>query len=148
MTLSNIATFELQLLRAVAALYAQHPKPVNMGSLRILAPHIEAGDPDYNIRVEEAAGTLRWLHRNGIVIGDLHAGEDIASIGDAQLSLAAYVKLRATEGGGGKTLGRIAIETLASGTEQEIAAIAALVVQRLCGRESAFRRVNASPTSW
>ena len=131
---SNIDKFELQVLRAMAALYAEHPKSLNLGCAQILVPYPNMNDPDYNVRMEEAAGTVRWLHRNGIVAGDLDDGGDIAVIGVAQLSLVAYAKLRAEEGSAGKSLGQIAIETLKKGKKDDMAAISAHIVERMCER--------------
>ncbi len=142
MTQDNIATFELQALRVMATLYTEHPRVSHVVCQSLLVGHHDMNDPDYRLRFKEAAGTIRWLHRNGVVIGDLHAGEDLAAIGDAQLSLTAYAKLRAAEGETGKSLGRIIIETLAKGRGPETAALAARVMALLCDREDPFRRVN------
>ncbi len=127
----NIREFELMALRGVAALYAAHPRALDLGSNLLLAPRPHEGDADYNLRLEEAAGTARWLHRSGIVTGEIEDLGHVAAIAMAQLSAPAYLKLRAPQEDG-RSLGRTAIETLASANESDAATLAAKVVAVLC----------------
>ena len=126
MARDNIVEFEQQVLRAVVALYAAHPNPIDLGGDTLLRPSGKEGDTDFKNRKETASGTIEWLHRSRIVTGELTKSR-YKVILNAQLSKSAYARLRRPEEiVGNAPLGQAAAASVATSRDEE--AVARLVV--------------------
>ena len=131
MDADNDAEFEKQVLRAISALYAAHPRTIILGSEITLVPPPTKGDPDYEDRMAFSSGTIYWLHRNGIVTGNLTETTYRAILG-AQLSTRAYLILRSRDAAvPDSTLGQAAERCAADPGSRDESAVAELIVRKL-----------------
>jgi hypothetical protein len=130
MTADNILEFNIQVMRAMAALYKQHPAVTVLDAEKILASPISPTDPAFYKQTETITGTLQWLFRNGFVTGTFD--DQSPAILDAQLSKSACRILSANEPNAqNQTLGELAVSaSLQPGTREE-SIVAELVVRRL-----------------
>jgi hypothetical protein len=123
--------FEKQVLRAVAALYKSHPRTVNLGREIILVPPPHKNDPDFEERIASCDGTILWLHRNELVVGNLRESAHPTII-NAQLSWHAYSILRKSDPAiPDPTLGHAAVRVTAEPGSMEEYVVAELIVRRL-----------------
>jgi hypothetical protein len=135
MTADNILEFNIQVMRAVAALYKQHPAITVLGSEQILASPISQTDPIFEERMEFVCGTIRWLFRNSFVTGTFDESVRFPGVFDAQLSASAYRILSANEPNAQnhQTLGELAISAASQPGTREESVTSELVVRRLGG---------------
>jgi hypothetical protein len=127
----NSAIFNIQALRTMAFLYRVHATPVDLDGLMLLEPDTKKDDPKFIDLIEAAAGTIRWLLRNGLISGEQSESEILYRLMKAQLTSRAWKILSAPDkDAGGNPLGQYAVASLS--TAGEIAA-ATLVMKRLLG---------------
>jgi hypothetical protein len=132
MTADNILEFNIQVMRAIAALYKQHPAVTILGAEQIAATQIHQTDPDFEKKMDTVSGTLRWLFRNRIVTGTFDESTRFPAIFDAQLSGYAYLLLSANEPNAqNQTLGEVVISASTQPGTQEESRVAELLVRRL-----------------
>jgi len=125
------AEFEKQVLRIMAALYKTHPRTINLGWDTTLAPCPDKNGPDFEERVTSSDGTILWLYRSGLVMGNLAEGTHHAIL-NAQLSQHAYSILRKPDTAiPDPTLGHAAVRAAAEPGSREESVVAELVVLRL-----------------
>jgi hypothetical protein len=125
------AEFDKQVLRVVAALYKNHPRPVNLGWDITLVPPPHKNDPDFDERIASSDGTILWLHRSNLVFGNLGQGTHSAIL-NAHLSPHAYGILRKPDSAiTDPTLGQAAVRAAAGPGSKEESVVAELVVRRL-----------------
>jgi hypothetical protein len=131
-TADNILEFNIQVMRAIAALYKQHPAVTILGAEQLADTQISQTDPDFEKKMETASGTLRWLFRNRIITGTFDESARFPAIFDAQLSGSAYQLLSANEPNAqNQTLGECAVSAAAQSGTQEESRVAELVVRWL-----------------
>jgi hypothetical protein len=125
------AEFDKQVLRVVAALYKSHPRTVNLGWETTLVPPPHENDTDFEERAASSDGTILWLFRSGLVVGNLTESTHSAIL-DAQLSPHAYSILRKQDNAVTEpTLGQAAVRAAAEPGSREESVVAALIVRRL-----------------
>jgi len=125
------AEFEKQVLRIMAALYKTHPRTINLGWDTTLAPCPDKNGPDFEERVTSSDGTILWLFRSGLVVGNLTESTHPAIL-DAQLSPHAYSILRKQDNAvTDPTLGQAAVRAAAEPGSREESVVAELIVRRL-----------------
>jgi hypothetical protein len=96
-------------------------------------PSPKESDPDFEVKAQEANGTLLWLHRNDIVDGDLQdfGNGKMYAINKALLTAKGYrIANTVDPNENGKTVGQIAVETLAASSLPAVARAVALVARR------------------
>jgi hypothetical protein len=124
--------FNIQVMRAIAALCEQHPTTIILGSEQILATPIDRTDPAFEERMEFVCGTIRWLFRNGFITGTFDESVRFAPVFNAQLSASAYQLLSANEPNAqNQTLGELAISASSQPGTKEESVAAELIVRRL-----------------
>lgn len=132
----NIKTFNQLLTRAIGILYNCHPRPTTLGTIDLWNPSPKESDPDYEVKTQEANGTLLWLHRNNIVDGELQdfGNGKMFAINNALLTAEGYrIANTVDPNENGKTVGQIAAATLARSPPESVAALASLVARRFTG---------------
>jgi hypothetical protein len=125
------AEFEKQVLRVMAALYKSHPRIVDLGWEITLVPPPHENDPDFKERIASSDGTLMWLYRNDLVVGDLTKSTHPAIL-SAQLSSRSYSILREKDNAvEDSTLGQAAVRAAAEAGSREESVVAGLIVRLL-----------------
>jgi hypothetical protein len=125
------AEFEKQVLRVIAALYKSHPRTVNLGWEITLFPPPHENDPDFKERTTSSDGTLLWLYRSNLVVGDLTKSTHPAIL-NAQLSSRAYSILREKDTAiEDATLGQAAVRAAEEPGSREESVVAELIFLRL-----------------
>jgi len=117
MSTDNITAFNLLLTRAIAKLYENHPMAIVLGTADLWDPPLKATDPEFEKKKRVANGTLMWLHRNGIVDGDLQdfGNGDMLAISNALLTARGYQIANNPENNyNAKALGQVAVEAMAN----------------------------------
>jgi hypothetical protein len=131
-TADNILEFNIQVMRAIAALYKQHPTVTILGAEQLAATQISPTDQDFEKKMETVSGTLRWLFRNRIITGTFDEGTRFPAIFDAQLSASACHILSTNEPNAqNQTLGELAISAASQPGTKEESVAAELIARRL-----------------
>jgi len=125
--------FKIQITRAFAQLYEAHPRTLLMGSDNLWDPPITTADPDYTQKAAISGGTLTWLHRNGIVDGNLTAYMNGGvMVAGAQLTARGYrLAQKQEQNAGGISLGQLAADTVASPSSPDATANFELIARRI-----------------
>ncbi len=113
---NNIGAFNRLLTRAIGVLYNRHPQPTTLSAMELWDPPLKKDDPNFEHNMQEASGTLLWLHRNNVIDGELQemGSSKSVAISRALLTAQGYRIANAVDPNeNGKTVGQIAVESLA-----------------------------------
>lgn len=136
---SNIAEFNLQVMRAVGKLYAMHPVPVDLDASAVTTVEPKSVGAGSDIAQQFTSGTLKWLCDNQVVGGKLLESKPItggfsAAIMKAQLTAHALRILQSTDTNTTtQPLGKAVVAANAGTDDREKRVISELLVHRLLG---------------